>query len=101
MQATLAGITFAGVSWTGILGTAGMIGSTVSMMPQVVRTWRTRLATDISAAWLVVALVSTMIWGVYGVLIEAPAVIWANVACFFQCGSILFIKLQQERASSR
>jgi hypothetical protein len=35
------------------------------------------------------------------VLIEAPAVVWANVACFFQCGSILFIKLQQERASSR
>ncbi len=86
--------------WAGILGTAAMVGSTLSMMPQVVRTWRTRSAADISAIWLVAALVSTAMWGAYGVLIEAQAVIWANVACFLQCGSILFVKLRAEQAPS-
>ncbi len=105
MQVTLAGLSIAGVSfpglsWTGVLGTAAMIGSTVSLMPQVLQTWRTRKANDISATWLVVALVSTTIWGIYGVQIGAQAVIWANVACFLQCGSILFIKLQQKRPAA-
>lgn len=38
--------------WVGILGTTGTILSTVSLTPQVVRTWRTRSAIDISAMWL-------------------------------------------------
>jgi MtN3 and saliva related transmembrane protein len=93
-------VTFAGASLTGILGTAAMIGSTLSLMPQVLRSWRTRSTADISATWLVVALVSTTMWGIYGVLIEAQAVVWANVACFLQCSSILFVKLRGERESS-
>jgi MtN3 and saliva related transmembrane protein len=100
MQAILGGGPWSGATWAGVLGTAGMVGSTLSMMPQVVRTWRTRSTGDISATWLVVALVSTAIWGIYGVLIEAQAVIWANVACFLQCSSILFVKLRSGRAPS-
>lgn len=82
--------------WIGILGTAAMVLSTVSLMPQVLRTWRTRSAADISASWLVVALVSTTIWAIYGGLIGASAVLWANIACFLQFGCILFVKLQTQ-----
>ena len=56
--------------WIGVLGTAGTIVSTASLMPQVVRTWRTRSASDISAAWLMAALASMLIWIVYGSLIK-------------------------------
>ena len=84
--------------WIGILGTVGTILSTISLMPQVVRTWRTRSASDISAVWLVFAMVAMLIWIGYGSLIHAPAVVWVNVLCFFQCASIFFIKLQSERA---
>jgi MtN3 and saliva related transmembrane protein len=83
--------------WIGILGTTAVALSTLSLMPQVVRTWRTRSAADISAAWLVVALIAATAWAAYGVLIESQAVIWANVATFLQCSSILFIKLRTER----
>jgi len=83
--------------WIGILGTAGTILSTVSLTPQVVRTWRTRSTSDISAAWLLTAMVSMLIWIGYGGLINAPAVILVNVLCFFQSASILFVKLYGER----
>jgi len=63
-------------------------------MPQVIRTWRTRSTDDISAAWLLVALVAMAVWIAYGSLIDAPAVILVNVLSVFQCGSILFIKVQ-------
>jgi MtN3 and saliva related transmembrane protein len=85
--------------WIGILGTVGTILSTVSLMPQVVRTWRTRSANDISAAWLVAAMASMMVWVGYGSLINAPALVLVNILCFFQCAYILFIKLHSERVS--
>ena len=83
--------------WIGILGTVGTILSTISLMPQVVRTWRTRSASDISAVWLIFAMVAMVIWIGYGSLIHAAAVVMVNVLCFFQCASIFLIKLQSER----
>ena len=83
--------------WIGILGTVGTILSTFSLMPQVLRTWRTRSANDISAAWLVAAMASMMVWVGYGSLINAPAVVLVNILCFLQCAYILFIKLRSER----
>jgi MtN3 and saliva related transmembrane protein len=83
-----------------VLGTAGTILSTVSLMPQVIRTWRTRSTDDISAAWLLVALVAMAVWIAYGSLIDAPAVILVNVLAVFQCGSILYIKVQNMRAAA-
>jgi MtN3 and saliva related transmembrane protein len=77
--------------WIAILGTVGTILSTISLMPQVIRTWRTRSASDISAVWLVFAIG-------YGSLIHAPAVVMVNALCFFQCASIFFMKLRSERA---
>jgi len=83
--------------WIGTLGTVGTILSTISLMPQVVRTWRTRSASDISAGWLVFAMVAMVVWIGYGSLMHAPAVIVVNVLCFFQCASIFVIKLRSER----
>ena len=61
-----------------VLGTAASVLSTISLLPQVLRTWRTRSAGDISALWLTVALASMMLWIGYGVLVGASAVVWAN-----------------------
>jgi MtN3 and saliva related transmembrane protein len=78
----------------------GMIGtalSTLSLVPQVLHTWRTRSAADISAAWLVVALASMLVWIFYGSLVAAPAIVWANALTFIQAGYILAVKLQTDR----
>lgn len=83
--------------WIGILGTSATILSTVSLMPQVVRTWRTRAAADISAAWLVAALTSMVVWIGYSSLINAPPIGLVNILCFFQCACVLYVKLQSER----
>ena len=80
--------------------TLGMIGtalSTLSLVPQVIHTWRTRSAADISAAWLVVALMSMPVWICYGSLVAAPAIVWANALTFLQAGYILAVKLQTGR----
>jgi uncharacterized protein with PQ loop repeat len=81
--------------WIGILGVSGTILSTLALMPQVLHTRRTRSTADISAAWLVVALVATVIWVIYGGLIDALAITLTNVFCFLQCAYILFVKMQK------
>jgi len=79
------------------LGMLGTALSTLSLLPQVVHTWRTRSAADISATWLVVALISMLVWISYGSLVEAPAIVWANALTFVQAGYILVVKLQTDR----
>ncbi|MBV8535275.1 MAG: hypothetical protein JO128_06775 [Alphaproteobacteria bacterium] len=75
-----------------LLGTAGTTLSVVSLIPQVLKTWRTRHADDISAGWLVLALISMVIWVAYGSLAGAPAIAWANGLTFLQVAYILAVK---------
>jgi len=79
------------------LGAVGTALSTLSLVPQVIHTWRTRSAADISAAWLIVALASMLVWISYGSLVAAPAIVWANALTFLQAGYILAVKLQSGR----
>ena len=75
-----------------VLGAAGTTLSVVSLMPQVVKTWRTQHADDISAGWLVLALMSMVVWVAYGSLAGAPAIAWANALTFVQVAYILSVK---------
>lgn len=79
------------------LGAAATVLSTLSLLPQVWRTWRTRKAADISAGWLVVALVGAAVWTAYGLMAGAPAVVWANVLTSAQFAFILAVKIGTER----
>jgi MtN3 and saliva related transmembrane protein len=82
------------------LGMAGTALSTLSLVPQVVHTWRTRSAADLSATWLAIALLSMLVWISYGSLVAAPAIVWANALTFLQAGYLLVVKLQTERRRS-
>jgi len=76
------------------LGVTASALSTLSLLPQVARTWRTGSARDISATWLIVALASMLLWICYGSLVSAYAIVWANALTFVQAGLILAIKLR-------
>ena len=75
-----------------LLGAVGTTLSVVSLIPQVLKTWRTRRADDISAGWLVFALASMVVWVAYGSLAGAPAIVWANALTFVQAGFLLAVK---------
>jgi MtN3 and saliva related transmembrane protein len=52
--------------------------TTVAFVPQVVRTWRTRSANDLSLAMLIVFALGVTLWLAYGVAISSSPVILAN-----------------------
>jgi MtN3 and saliva related transmembrane protein len=52
--------------------------TTVAFVPQVIRTWQTRSATDLSMAMLIVFALGVGLWLAYGIAISSPPVILAN-----------------------
>lgn len=60
------------------LGLVAGACTTLSFLPQVVRTLRSRHARDLSAAWLLIFGVGTALWLAYGVLRSDLAVALAN-----------------------
>lgn len=75
---------------------AGML-TTVSFLPQVVKTWKTRSARDISIWMFLLLAVGIALWIIYGVLTEALPVILANSATLVLIFIIVALKIAYER----
>lgn len=65
-----------------LVGYAGSIVGTCIMAPQVIKSWRTKHAQDLSAIMLIFYLTNCLLWLAYGILVPAKPVIIANVAGF-------------------
>ena len=68
--------------------------TTASLVPQVVKTWKTKSADDFSLGMLLIWWTGILCWVVYGVLTKAePIVVW-NMSTLLLAGSILGMKLK-------
>jgi MtN3 and saliva related transmembrane protein len=76
------------------IGTIATVLAIVSLVPQVVRTWRTRSAVDLSASWLSIAAVSMVLWIAYGTLLSAWAIVVANATTLFLVSLLILMKLR-------
>jgi MtN3 and saliva related transmembrane protein len=61
-----------------LLGFAAGTLTTLSFVPQVMKTWRTRRADDLSLGMLLLFLLGVTLWEIYGWSIGATPVILAN-----------------------
>ena len=56
--------------------------TTISFLPQVIRSWKTKSTHDISFAMLVLFGLGMLLWAIYGFWIESLPIILANVITF-------------------
>jgi MtN3 and saliva related transmembrane protein len=61
-----------------VLGLAAGILTTTSFLPQVLKTWKTRSAQDLSYGMIVLFLSGISLWLLYGVQIQSLPIILAN-----------------------
>jgi MtN3 and saliva related transmembrane protein len=66
--------------------------TTLSFLPQVIRTLKTRHAGDLSAAWLLIFSVGTACWLVYGIMRSDVAVAGANGVTFLLVMTLVVAK---------
>jgi MtN3 and saliva related transmembrane protein len=79
------------------IGSAAGLLTTVAFVPQVLKTWRSKSANDLSFAMLGAFSLGLVLWLVYGLLIGAWPVVIANAVTLLLAGAILWMKLRYQR----
>jgi MtN3 and saliva related transmembrane protein len=80
------------MSYVTVVGLTAAVLSTVSFFPQLLKTWKTKSAKDISMGMFSIFCVGVFLWLVYGILINNLPVIIANLFTFIQAFIILLLK---------
>ena len=75
--------------------------TTVALVPQVIKTWKTKSADDFSLAMLLIWCTGLVCWIAYGFIMKADPIILWNLASFLMAGAILVMKLKFTGASGR
>lgn len=83
------------------LGYAAGTLTTVAFVPQVVRTWRSRSADDLSLTMLCVFAVGIVLWVVYGVALDSWPVIAANAVTLVLALMLLAMRWRFVKRPSR
>lgn len=75
-----------------ILGmTAGTISS-ITFLPQVIKTWQTKSAKDISVWMFLLVTLSVVLWLVYGIYKQSIPIIYTNSAVLIMSLIMLYFK---------
>lgn len=70
--------------------------TTVAFLPQVIRTWRTKSAKDLSLPMLISFTTGVVCWLIYGLLIDSLPIILANGVTVLLAGTNLILKLRYD-----
>jgi MtN3 and saliva related transmembrane protein len=75
-----------------VFGYLGCVFLVITLVPQLVKTYKTKRADDISPIFVVLALFTTIIYLTYGILIDEKPIITANSILLFQNFLLLYFK---------
>ena len=82
---------------TDVIGYIAAVCTTAAFAPQAILTWKTRKVDGISLGMYSILIVGVLLWLVYGLLIGAWPVVFANAVTLVLAGSILGMKIRYGR----
>jgi MtN3 and saliva related transmembrane protein len=77
-----------------ILGLTAATLTTSAFLPQVIKTWQTKSAKDVSVAMLITFCLGIFLWLLYGIFRQDLAIILANAVTLILNLVILYLKLR-------
>lgn len=77
-----------------VLGLAAATLTTIAFLPQVIKTWTSKSAKDLSLVTLITFNTGVFLWLVYGIYIHDLPVMMANLVTFILNLIITFIKIR-------
>ena len=80
---------------TELTGSLAATLTTLSFLPQVAKTWRTRSAADFSWIWLIAFAAGLALWLVYGIALTSMPLIAANGITLSLVLLIAFVKWRE------
>jgi MtN3 and saliva related transmembrane protein len=82
------------MNWVDLVGTLAGVLTTVSFVPQVVKTWRSRSAEDLSLFMFALFSAGLLLWLVYGIALHSLPIILANGITLVLALGILLLKVR-------
>jgi len=82
------------VDYVTIIGFIGATLTTSSLVPQVIKIWKTKSTNDISLWMFVLFGIGILFWFTYGILLKAWPIIIANIFTLTSVSIILFFKIK-------
>lgn len=77
-----------------ILGLAAGSCTTIAFLPQVIKTWKSGSAKDLSLGMFSFFCFGVLLWLIYGIIINDLPVILANLFTLLLASSLLYFKLR-------
>jgi MtN3 and saliva related transmembrane protein len=77
-----------------IIGFVAAVLTSISFLPQVIKTWKSRSAKDLSLVMFVIFFTGVLLWLIYGFIIKDTPLIAANIVTLTLSGIILYFKLR-------
>ena len=68
--------------------------TTTAFLPQVIKTWKSKSAKDLSLGMFLLFSLGVALWLVYGIMVQDVPVIAANLLTLMLASTILFFKLR-------
>ncbi len=68
--------------------------TTIAFLPQVIKTWRTKSAKDLSLGMFATFTTGVLLWLIYGLLVNDLPIILANIFTLSLSSIILFFKIK-------
>jgi MtN3 and saliva related transmembrane protein len=80
-----------------LIGSAAALSTTVSFIPQLMRVWRRKSASDISLTMFLLFNLGLVCWLIYGIGLGSLPIIVANIVTLTLALAILGLKLRYDR----
>ena len=80
-----------------IIGYLGAFFLTITLLPQLIKTYKTKSVEDISPMFVCLALLTTIFYLIYGILLNATPIIVANIVLLFQNLLLLYFKFTYKK----
>ncbi|MBW4627450.1 MAG: SemiSWEET transporter [Brasilonema octagenarum HA4186-MV1] len=82
------------MNWINILGLVAATLTTFSFLPQMLKTWQSKSAKDVSFVMLIFFNLGIFLWLIYGISLNALPIILANAVTLFFNLIILWFKIK-------
>jgi MtN3 and saliva related transmembrane protein len=82
---------------TTTLGLVAGVLTTIAYLPQLIKTWRSKSADDLSWSMLIILCAGIILWLVYGFSVHDIPIVAANIVTFVLASIILVLKIRYKQ----
>ena len=80
-------------NYVDLFGFLAALLTTIAFLPQLLKTWQTKSADDVSLIMLILFIIGLICWIIYGSKIHSTPILIANIITFIFNFSILILKI--------